>query len=86
MSTNHDPQGIVTPSSFLNRKRGQSNAVQPTAEPTKTESETAIDRDQRVGLVGLMVSDFFVAMQSVSHLDFLPLPHMYACWLNALFL
>lgn len=58
---NHEPQGFVAPSSFLNRPRGQSHLASPVSPPsTQTESESAIDRDQRLGLVGLATSIFWL--------------------------
>ena len=50
--TSHEPPGIVAPSSYLRRSRGQSHP-NPTPLPhvEKSESENAVDRDQRLGLV-----------------------------------
>ena len=55
--SNHEPQGFVAPSSFLNRPRGQSYLASPVSSPTtQIESESVIDRDQRLGLVGFATS------------------------------
>lgn len=56
----HEPSGFVAPSSYLRRSRGQSHP-NPTqmSYGQKTDSESAIDRDQRLGLVGLPVDALF---------------------------
>ncbi|MDI1489361.1 MAG: AMP-activated serine/threonine-protein kinase regulatory subunit [Ramalina farinacea] len=65
----HEPSGFVAPSSYLRRSRGQSHP-NPTqmSYGQKTDSESAIDRDQRLGLE--RIRDFLKVRTSY---DVLPL-------------
>ena len=54
----HDAAGYVAPSSFLGgRSRGTSHPI-AMAQPAKTEPESAIDRDQKLGLVSIATSRY----------------------------
>ena len=66
-----ETSGFVAPSSYLRRPRGQSHPPTPMAQTSKDEPENAIDRDQRVGLVSLLLQYLsnFETMGACSGLD-----------------